>query len=91
MAEHRTIFFSGRVHGVGFRATAAHFAHGLPLAGTVENLPDGRVQLILEGETREIDALIDRLHEHFGSFVRTTDQDSSPVTGHLRPGLHILY
>jgi acylphosphatase len=77
--EKRTILFSGRVQGVGFRATTAHLAARLPLAGTVENLPDGRVQLVALGEPAAIDALVDRLREHFASFLRTVDQHVHPA------------
>ncbi len=46
--ERRTIYFSGRVQGIGFRYTAVQFARDLPLSGTVRNVRDGRVELILE-------------------------------------------
>lgn len=78
MAEARTILFSGRVQGVGFRMTAVHFASGRPLDGTVRNLPDGRVEMVVEGEPAEIDGLVSRLREHFGRFVRSVDQSVSP-------------
>ena len=91
-AEARTILFTGRVQGVGFRMTAAHFSAGRPVSGTVRNLPDGRVELVAHGEPAEIDALVSRLREHFGSFIRTIEQHPAPSTsgvGH-RPGLQII-
>jgi acylphosphatase len=92
MAEVRTILFSGRVQGVGFRMTAVHFASGLALDGTVRNLPDGRVEIIVAGEPAEIDGLASRLREHFGSFVRNVDQSvSDPVPGGKRGrGLRVV-
>ena len=92
MAEKRTILFSGRVQGVGFRMTAVHFANGRALDGTVRNLPDGRVEIIVEGEPVEIDSLVARLREHFGSFVRNVDESVSPPPpgGKHRRGLQVV-
>ncbi len=53
--ERRTIFFSGRVQGVGFRWTTERCLEGLELRGYVRNLPDGRVELVLEGRPDDID------------------------------------
>lgn len=88
--ELRTIHFSGRVQGVGFRATTVDLARGLALAGTVKNLPDGRVELVVEGPSGDIDRLLKRLHEHFGSFIRKVEQDTSAPRG-LEPGLRVTY
>ncbi len=71
-----TIYFSGRVQGVGFRATVANFAKELPLAGTVRNLADGRVELVLEGPPAAADALVLRLREHFGRNIRNIEQSA---------------
>lgn len=88
--ERRTILFSGRVQGVGFRYTAVQLSTGLTLAGTVRNLDDGDVELIAEGESAEIDALVERLREHFGTFIRTIQQNRSRALG-LPSGLHVAY
>ena len=50
------IFYSGHVQGVGFRYTTKTVAAGFELTGTVRNLPDGRVELIAEGERAELEA-----------------------------------
>ena len=50
------IFYSGRVQGVGFRYTAKSAASGFEISGTVRNLPDGRVELVAEGERDELEA-----------------------------------
>ncbi|MCL2648830.1 MAG: acylphosphatase [Phycisphaerales bacterium] len=89
--ERRKILFSGRVQGVGFRMTAVELAGGLQLAGTVRNLVDNTVELIAEGEAEEIDHLVNRLREHFGSFIRTIDQTRMTPIGNLAPGIRITY
>lgn len=50
------IFYSGRVQGIGFRYTARTVAAGFEITGTVRNLPDGRVELVAEGDDAELDA-----------------------------------
>jgi acylphosphatase len=44
------------VQGVGFRYTAKTVATGFEIAGIIRNLPDGRVELIAEGDRAELDA-----------------------------------
>jgi acylphosphatase len=44
------IFISGKVQGVYYRATAAKKAKSLGLKGWVKNIPDGRVELLAEGD-----------------------------------------
>ncbi|MCR4675655.1 MAG: acylphosphatase [Sphaerochaetaceae bacterium] len=43
------IYFSGRVQHVGFRYTAYYFCKALYLTGWVKNLPDGRVEMEVQG------------------------------------------
>ena len=50
------VFYTGRVQGVGFRYTAKTVAMGFELTGQVRNLPDGRVELVAEGERAELEA-----------------------------------
>jgi acylphosphatase len=50
------IFYSGRVQGVGFRYAVKHVATGFEVAGLVRNLPDGRVELVVEGAHAELEA-----------------------------------
>ncbi|HEY4417577.1 MAG TPA: acylphosphatase [Verrucomicrobiae bacterium] len=49
------VHYSGRVQGVGFRYTAKQVAAGFELVGTIRNLPDGRVELIVEGARAELE------------------------------------
>jgi len=44
------IFVHGLVQGVGFRAYTRRVAESLGLLGWVRNLPDGRVEVLVEGD-----------------------------------------
>jgi acylphosphatase len=73
--ERRRVFFSGRVHGVGFRATCRWLASGFDLVGFVRNLADGRVELLVEGEPAEIDRYLTAVQNEMGGFIRDIDTD----------------
>ena len=49
------VHYEGKVQGVGFRYTTKSLAGGFELTGTVRNLPDGRVELVVEGEHLELE------------------------------------
>ena len=88
--ECRIILFSGRVQGVGFRQTAVMLADDLPVGGTVRNLPDGRVELVVEGPKVAIDQFIELLRERFGTMIRKVQQDHVFVQG-LARGIAVTY
>ena len=80
--QRRTYHFSGRVQGVGFRYTAQHLARDHPaLRGYVRNLPDGRVELVLEGEDKEMDALLESLKQHMHGNIQKIDVAKTNPTG----------
>jgi acylphosphatase len=53
-----TALISGRVQGVGYRAFARRHALDLRLAGSAENLSDGRVEVVVEGPREELEHLL---------------------------------
>jgi len=50
-----TVYYSGRVQGVGFRYAVKKIAAGFEVVGTIRNLTDGRVELIVEGSRTELE------------------------------------
>jgi acylphosphatase len=50
---------TGFVQGVFYRHTAAQRARAGGLTGWVRNLPDGRVEAVIEGEEEPVRALVD--------------------------------
>ncbi len=49
---------SGFVQGVSFRAFVATRARELGVSGFVRNLPDGRVEVVAEGERKQLEKLV---------------------------------
>ena len=66
-----SVFYSGRVQGVGFRYTAKTVAAGFELTGVVKNLADGWVELIAEGAPGELEAFRAAIHDAgLAGFIR---------------------
>ena len=53
------LYVSGRVQGVYFRQGLKETAEKNNVQGWVRNLPDKRVEAVLEGEETNVDAVID--------------------------------
>jgi len=53
------VLISGRVQGVFFRQSAATAARARDLAGSVRNLPDGRVEAVFQGPRPDVEASIE--------------------------------
>lgn len=51
------LLISGRVQGVCFRAATEEEASARHLTGWVRNTPEGRVEVILEGEKSAVEAM----------------------------------
>jgi len=80
-AQRRHVYYSGTVQGVGFRFTTRHVANRYDVAGFVRNLADGRVEVVVEGQPREIDAFLRDLDDQMGRLVRSKDERTEPPTG----------
>ena len=55
------IYSEGRVQGVGFRWTVKRIAQEFDVVGTVKNLPDGRVELVAQGDSHEVSAFLESI------------------------------
>ena len=54
---------SGRVQGVFFRDTCRRVAWEAGVAGWASNLPDGRVEVVVEGDPGSVAAVVQWCHE----------------------------
>ena len=82
-AVRRRLIYTGRVQGVGFRYTAYSLARRYPLIGYVKNLPDGRVELVVQGAQGELVAFLDELGARFRDHVESTSTEAQ----HADPSL----
>lgn len=77
------IFFEGRVQGVGFRWSVRHIAKGFDVIGWIKNLPDGRVQMQVDGEPGEIRSFLEGINQsELRAHIRK--QIESPLAGPVR-------
>lgn len=58
MRKRLRVFVVGWVQGVNFRAWTKAQAERLNLTGWVRNLPDGRVEVLAEGEKENLESLL---------------------------------
>jgi len=77
----RTIHYSGRVQGVGFRWTVTRELDPLDVTGYVRNLPDGRVRLVLEGELDELERAQQRVRQAMGRYIADEVVEEKPASG----------
>jgi acylphosphatase len=52
------LFISGIVQGVGYRWSCNREARAVGLTGWVKNLPDGRVEAVLQGSREQVERMI---------------------------------
>ena len=65
------ICYSGRVQNVGFRYAVKAVAMEFEVTGTVRNLEDGRVELVAEGSSAELENFQHAIQDsQVGHFIR---------------------
>lgn len=79
--QRQTVYFSGRVQGVGFRYTVQNLALQYDVRGFVRNAPDGRVQLVMEGPEPQMKELVDSVKRKMDGFIDRVTVETSPATG----------
>ena len=77
----REILFDGRVQGVGFRYTTRNIAERFNVTGYVQNLPDGRVKLVVEGQQMEAERFIAAVLAEMASYIRGQQETKTVATG----------
>lgn len=81
-----TVWVRGRVQGVGFRWWVRRNALELGLVGVAENLVDGRVKVVAEGDQDNLAELLGRLESpgtpgHVGQVTHRWDQPRGGLIG----------
>ena len=73
------VIYMGRVQGVGFRYTVRQYANQYGISGWVKNLPDGNVEMVVEGNESEIEELLSTIDSHFSGYIRNTKRNHQTV------------
>lgn len=79
--QRREVHYSGWVQGVGFRYTTVRIAERFAVTGFAENLPDGRVRLIVEGQPEDMDLFLAAVQNELKRHIRGVDAKPREATG----------
>ncbi len=83
-------FVTGIVQGVFFRASTREQAMGLDLGGWVRNLPDGRVEVLVEGKQSDVEQLVRWMWKGPpGAEVEKVEVETTPITAIELEDFHI--
>ena len=82
------LVLSGAVQGVGLRYRTHYLGESLGLSGWVRNLPDGEVEMELEGEDEKIDLLLQQLQQSPYINITFLSAKTVPLSGGY--GIEIL-
>lgn len=88
--QRRDLLYSGRVQGVGFRYTTREIANRFAVAGYVQNLPDGKVRLVAEGETDELERFLGAVAAELERYIADVRSKVAKATGEFA-GFRIKY
>jgi acylphosphatase len=80
----RRVRYSGKVQGVGFRATVAELASGYTVTGWVRNLDDGRVELRVEGTEKEVTKFLDAVRARWKNNIEKEDVEEMKAMGEFK-------
>ncbi len=86
----KRVIYSGRVQGVGFRYTTVSLARRYPLTGYVRNLPDGTVELEVQGELQDVESLLADVAREFDGYIRDVQMQDIPAR-EAEQGFEIRY
>jgi acylphosphatase len=85
MPDRLHVYFSGHVQGVGFRYSVKQLSLEFDVTGWVKNLPDGRVELVAEGERNELETFQAAIPDAgLRRFIRDSQSHWSEGTGEFR-------
>lgn len=77
-------FFSGHVQGVGFRYSTLAVAREFEVAGYVCNLPDGRVQVEVEGSKPVVEEFLVAVQDRMHGYIRKVERSGGPRPAQFR-------
>ena len=80
-----TAHFSGHVQGVAFRYTTVEIAQRHAVAGYVQNLRDGRVRLVAEGDGEAVDQFVKEVASRMSRYISEQAEERGEGNGEFGP------
>lgn len=77
------LFFRGHVQGVGFRFTSMQVAKRFAVTGWVKNLPDGSVEMHIQGTPNELELYLDSLQTAISGKISAVEKVVASVDSTL--------
>ena len=77
----KRVYYSGTVQGVGFRYAAQELASKFAVTGYVRNLPDGRVELVAEGERDQVEGLLNAVARRMAGYIEHAAASDETLQG----------
>jgi acylphosphatase len=81
-ATAKLVHYAGHVQGVGFRYTTCRIATRFDVVGYVKNLPDGRVEVLTQGDDQVVDEFLQAINRQMGHYVRNTTTSKVTPSDH---------
>ena len=78
-----TVYYRGQVQGVGFRYSVCRLAGRFDVKGFVRNLTDGRVQVVAEGQSDELDRFLQAIDDEMADYMKSVSDTAT--LAFLRP------
>lgn len=81
----KRISYRGKVQGVGFRYGVRQIAEGFAVSGHASNQADGTVEVFLQGDREEVEAMEKEIGEsHLAGFIREAKGSEVEVVSGVR-------
>jgi acylphosphatase len=84
------LWVKGRVQGVWFRGSCAEQGRLLGVSGWARNLPDGRVEVLAQGEKEAVERLVEWCHQGPPTARVTRVEIQYEVAGEAVDGFAVL-
>ncbi|MGB9677601.1 MAG: acylphosphatase [Candidatus Ratteibacteria bacterium] len=79
------IYVKGIVQGVGFRWYARRIGNLVGVSGWVKNLPNGSVEIVVEGENEKIETFIEELKNgYLGKNIKEIEKFEEEYKGEFK-------
>ena len=79
----KQITYSGNVQGVGFRWKVLQISKLYSITGYVQNLANGKVELLTEGQENHVEEMIKKVASELKNYWITQEHEDKPGESHF--------